>query len=81
MSKIIMTFATLVALINAAHSEPRKTPDGKTYAEIVSQCAKEWRESETRKTTPRGQGQEAWNKFRADCVARAGWVSRNKPRA
>lgn len=75
MSKsLIVLFAVLASLATAV-AAPRTTPDGKTYAEIVSACAAEWRASETRKTTKKGEGQAAWQTFRKECVEKAGWTS------
>lgn len=48
-----------------------------TYADIMRTCGAEWKESDTRKNTAKGEGAAAWNKFRVECVARKGYVTKS----
>ena len=47
-----------------------------TYTDVVRTCGAEWKESDTRKATPKGEGSAAWNAFRVECVARKGYVTK-----
>jgi hypothetical protein len=68
-------FAVLVvALTMVSNANAQAT--GPTYTDVLRTCGMEWRESDTRKSTPKGEGAAAWNKFRADCVARKGYVTK-----
>lgn len=44
-----------------------------TYADAMKQCGAEWKASDTRKSTPRGEGAKAWQTFRAECTKRVGY--------
>lgn len=87
MSKIIITGFVAIALaiaitlntIAIAAAAPKTTPDGKTYTDLVRLCGQEWRASDARKNASKGTGRIEWNKFRAECVSRHGWVV-SKPR-
>lgn len=48
-----------------------------TYTDVLRTCGAEWKESDTRKNTPKGEGSAAWNTFRAECVARKGYVTKS----
>jgi hypothetical protein len=48
-----------------------------TYADIMRTCGAEWKESDTRKSVVKGEGAAAWNKFRVECVARKGYVTKS----
>jgi len=50
--------------------------DAKTYLDAVRECGAKWRESAERKATPKGEGQKAWNTFRATCVKEVGYVTK-----
>jgi hypothetical protein len=47
-----------------------------TYADVMRTCGAEWKESDTRKNTAKGEGMAAWNAFRVECVARKGYVTK-----
>jgi len=60
-----LAIATLVncsAIANAAD-----------YRETLKICGAEWRASDARKSVAKGEGQKAWNTFRAECVLRHGY--------
>jgi hypothetical protein len=59
-----------VGLANAETSAP-------TYTDVVRTCGAEWKESDTRKATPKGEGSAAWNAFRVECIARKGYVTKS----
>jgi hypothetical protein len=48
-----------------------------TYIDVLRTCGAEWKESDTRKNTPKGEGMAAWNAFRVECVARKGHVTKS----
>ena len=58
-----------VALANAQTAAP-------TYTDVVRTCGAEWKESDTRKSTAKGEGSAAWNAFRVECIARKGYVTK-----
>jgi hypothetical protein len=72
MNKLIAVLLATMSLVSTAQAQAT----GPTYADVLRTCGLEWRESETKKTTPRGEGAAAWNKFRAECVTRKGYVAR-----
>lgn len=47
-----------------------------SYTDALRQCGAEWKASDTRKATPKGEGMKAWQTFRAECVKRVGWTSK-----
>ena len=51
-----------------------------TYTDVIRTCGAEWKESDTRKNTPKGEGSAAWNAFRVECVARKGYVTKSARR-
>jgi len=52
-----------------------------TYTDVIRTCGAEWKESDTRKNTPKGEGSAAWNAFRVECVARKGYVTKSAAKA
>jgi hypothetical protein len=48
-----------------------------TYTDVLRTCGAEWKESDTRKNTAKGEGMAAWNAFRIECVARKGYVTKS----
>jgi len=69
MNKLIIAFVALVAFQNVAKAET-------TYVDVIRTCGAEWRESDAKKATPKGEGVAAWNKYRVECVARKGYVTK-----
>lgn len=68
----ILAIAFVLASVLAARAEDAKV----TYADVIRTCGAEWKESDTRKNTPKGEGSTAWNTFRTECVARKGYVTK-----
>jgi len=73
MNKLILAFAILASFVSFANAEDAAV----TYTDVIRTCGAEWRESDTRKNTPKGEGTAAWNAFRVECVARKGYVTKN----
>jgi len=65
-----------IAFVIASVLSARAETAAPTYTDVLRTCGAEWKESETRKTTPKGEGSAAWNAFRAECVARKGYVTK-----
>jgi hypothetical protein len=56
-------------------------PATQSYQELLKVCGAEWRASEQRKAVTKGEGQKAWNTYRAECVTRHGYVPKRTPKA
>ena len=48
------------------------------YSDALTKCSAEWKASDQRAKTPKGEGSKAWNAFRAECVTRQGYVKGRK---
>lgn len=68
----IIALAFVFAALVSAHAEDAKV----SYVDVIRTCGAEWRESDARKNTPKGEGSAAWNTFRVECVARKGYVTK-----
>jgi len=68
MRKFIVVVAS-VLMIGAAHAG--------SYQDALKQCGAEWRASSERAQVQKGQGRDAWNKYRADCTKRVGWTNKS----
>lgn len=55
--------------------------DGMSYRDAVKACGADWRASDERKTVAKGEGQKAWNAFRATCVTAKGYVPKRGAKA
>ena len=73
MSKFL-ALAFVLASVLSVRAEDAAKP---SYVDVIRTCGAEWRESDTRKSTPKGEGSAAWNAFRVECVARKGYVTKN----
>jgi hypothetical protein len=71
MNKILIAIATL-AFISTAQAQTAAP----TYADVQRTCGMEWKASDTRKSTPKGEGREAWQAFLKTCTDRKGYVSK-----
>lgn len=71
----------IVAIAIVGYSIVAKAESAGTYRDAVSQCGKEWRNSDARKSVEKGKGREAWQAFRKDCVARVGYVTKKGKRS
>lgn len=69
----VMVAALVLVCTNMAKADPAGT-----YTDALRTCGAEWRASDQRKQVEKGHGQEAWNKFRAECVARVGYTSKKR---
>ncbi len=68
----ILAIAALIVSVVSANAE-----NAATYLDVLRTCGAEWKESDTRKNTPKGEGMAAWNTFRAECVSRKGYVTKS----
>jgi hypothetical protein len=66
-----MTFVAFASLIIASNNVAKADP---SYLDVIRTCGAEWRE---RGDKIENKGVEAWNKFRVECVARKGYVTKN----
>ena len=66
----------IVALLFSVVSASAQTA-APTYLDVLRTCGAEWKESDTRKNTAKGEGMAAWNTFRAECVTRKGYVTKS----
>lgn len=73
MRKLLMVSVFAFVSFPAFSQEAAKV----TYADVIKTCGAEWRESDAKKSTPKGEGMAAWNTFRVECVARKGYVTKN----
>jgi hypothetical protein len=71
MKRLIMTFAALVALMNAAHAQ--------SYADVVRTCGLEWKEAKAKDASLKGS--EAWHEFRRECQTRKGYKTKAEKNA
>ncbi len=77
MRNILAVAFILASVVSSVAQEAAKP----TYVDVIRTCGAEWKESDTRKSTPKGEGSAAWNAFRVECVARKGYVTKNAARA
>jgi hypothetical protein len=73
MNKLFALAFVLVSVVSAGAQEAAKP----TYLDVIRTCGAEWKESDTRKNTAKGEGMAAWNTFRVECVARKGYVTKS----
>lgn len=80
MTNIIMAIVLLLtfAVSTAKAQEAKTETQGHTYVDALRQCGTEWKASDQRKATKKGEGIAAWNTFRAECVARVGYTSKRR---
>lgn len=69
-----LALAFVLASVLSARAEDAAKP---SYVDVLRTCGAEWRESDTRKNTPKGEGSAAWNAFRVECIARKGYVTKS----
>lgn len=69
-----LAIAFVLASVGFANAQEAAKP---TYADVIRTCGAEWKDSDTRKSTPKGEGAAAWNAFRVECVARKGYVTKS----
>ena len=77
MTKLLAVAFVLASVVSSVAQEAAKP----TYVDVIRTCGAEWKESDTRKSTPKGEGSAAWNAFRVECVARKGYVTKNAAKA
>jgi hypothetical protein len=70
----ILAIAFVLASVGFASAQEAAKP---TYVDVIRTCGAEWKDSDTRKNTPKGEGSAAWNAFRVECVARKGYVTKS----
>jgi hypothetical protein len=71
MNKLMI--ATALVLVSTFANAQTAAP---TYQDVIRTCGAEWRESDARKAVVKGEGAAKWNEFRAECVARKGYVTK-----
>ena len=74
---LIVSVAAIFALPHFAMAQST-APATQSYQDLLKTCGAEWRASDQRKAAAKGTGQAEWNKFRADCVKRHGYVTKAK---
>jgi len=72
----IVIAAALVAVSSGVLAQEAPAPKF-TFGDVMRTCGAEWRESDQRKATP---GRDAWNAYRAECIARKGFGKTAKAR-
>jgi hypothetical protein len=72
--RTMIALAFVLASLVSANAQEAAKP---TYTDVIRTCGAEWKESDTRKNTPKGEGSAAWNAFRVECVARKGYVTKS----
>jgi hypothetical protein len=71
MRRFLTTVFVLAMLGNAnAQNAPSD------YRQVMRDCGTQWKASDERKAVAKGQGAEAWQNFRRDCVKRSGYVAK-----
>lgn len=55
--------------VNAFAADPSPA-----WRDVLSTCSEEWRASDTRKNTAKGEGMAAWQTFLTECKTRKGFV-------
>lgn len=76
--KRIMQIAALVMMIGVSHTANSQEGAFVPYSDALSKCSAEWKQSETRRNTKKGEGVAAWNDFRRTCVIEKGYVKGRK---
>jgi hypothetical protein len=67
--QIVLGSLVALASVSAAYGQNNTA----TYGEVLRQCGAEWKASDQRKATAKGEGMAAWQAFRKDCVAKKGY--------
>lgn len=75
MKRYLIALALSVGMIGIAMGED--TPFV-SYSDALATCSVEWKQSDTRRNTPKGKGVAAWNEFRRACVVEKGYVKGRK---
>lgn len=77
MVTIVTLLFAMFALVSNASAY-----DGPTdYRAVLKECGTQWRGSDVRKSTPKGEGMAAWQSFRRECVKNSGYVSKRNRNA
>lgn len=77
MFKIMLTVAAMLVFAGVAQAQ-EATANAGTYQDAMRTCGAEWRASEARKAVQKGQGNAAWQAFRAECTKRVGYTTKRK---
>lgn len=72
----LVTLSLFAALVVSCSAIVAHGQEALSYRDAVKACGAEWRASDERKAVQKGEGQKAWNAFRAVCVKRVGYVSK-----
>lgn len=72
--RTIIALAFVLGSLATANAQTAPAP---SYTDVLRTCGAEWKESDTRKNTAKGEGMAAWNTFRVECVARKGHVTKS----
>lgn len=78
MRYIIVLMVCVAAIFALPHFAMAQTaaPTTQSYQDVLKLCGAEWRASDERKAVVKGQGQKAWNDYRAKCVKDKGYVTK-----
>ncbi len=71
-----LALSSVVVLAALCSIKPANAESAGTYRDAVKQCGAEWKNSDARKAVQKGQGRQAWQDFRRDCVKRVGYVTK-----
>lgn len=76
--KKLLQIAALGLALCVSHSANSQEGAFVPYSDALSKCSAEWKQSETRRNTKKGEGVAAWNDFRRTCVIEKGYVKGRK---
>lgn len=77
MTKIAMVVLAVLVFAGVAQAQEVAQATG-TYADAMRTCGAEWRASEARKAVKKGEGNAAWQAFRAECTKRVGYTTKRR---
>lgn len=69
MQKLIVG-SLLAAIAVASYAITAHSQETRSYTDALRVCGAEWKASDARKAVPKGQGRDAWQAFRKECIAR-----------
>lgn len=72
-SLILAVLFASVFCAGLANAQDATTNAAPSYTDVIRTCGAEWRGRSDKATNT---GRDAWNKFRAECVTRKGFVSK-----
>lgn len=74
MRSVLIAMVAALSLMSFGANAASELTAGQTR---MKECAAEWSEHKAKNGTPaKGEGRDAWNKFRSECVVRKGGKSK-----